>query len=112
MRGNGRHEPAMERRMNPVALTSPGRKLVHRCAKDSPIITSFPKLFPAAYASRISEYAIPPAMNTITRCFASLPAPGRAARCQLGFALLKDVAPVEGVARREGAGASGGVSLT
>lgn len=47
----------------------------------------------AWYTARISEYVIPPATNTIRRCFVSAGPPvGRPVRCQLGFADRKLVA--------------------
>ena len=55
---------------------------------------------------------MPPATKTSNRGFASEDAPGRAARCQLGFALRREVAPVDGVDLRLGAATRDGCSLT
>jgi hypothetical protein len=76
------------------------------------MIMSLFMLFDNRYASRISEYVIPPATKTRSRCLISWGPPGLAARCQLGFALRNDVAPVEGAAFRLGAADSDGWSLT
>ena len=63
------------------------------------MITSFPSWLESEYASRISEYVIPPATKTNTRWRVSVTAPPvRAARCQLGFALRSEVVGV-GVGR-------------
>ena len=56
---------------------------------------SFPSWFERMYASRISEYVIPPATNTSNRWRVSVGVPpARAARCQLGFALRSEVVGV------------------
>lgn len=74
------------------------------------------KDFDMTYASRISEYVMPPATKTKTRCRTSSRAPpALGARCQLGFALRKEVAGcITGDAgdRKLLAGASDGASLT
>lgn len=75
-------------------------------------MTSRLRDFESRYTSRISEYVIPPAMNTSRRCLFSCVAPGRAARCQLGLALRREAEPVEFVVRRLGAAVSVGWSLT
>ena len=60
---------------------------------------SFPSWLDDRYASRISEYVIPPATNKSSRWRVSLTAPVvRAARCQFGFALRSEVVGV-GVGR-------------
>jgi hypothetical protein len=60
---------------------------------------SFPSWFESKYASRISEYVIPPATNRSNRWRVSVTAlVVLAARCQLGFALRSEVVGV-GVGR-------------
>lgn len=66
-----------------------------------PIKISLPSDDDSWYAARISEYVMPPATKTISRCRTSLVAPRCGARCQFGFALRKDPAGVgEAVLRR------------
>jgi hypothetical protein len=74
--------------------------------------TSLFKEFERLYASRISEYVIPPRTNTIMRSRISVVCPpGRAARCQAGFWLRKEVAGTV-AARAEDARETDGASFT
>ena len=71
--------------------------------------------FESRYASRISEYVIPPATNTSIRWRVSLCVfPPRAALCQLGFWLRRETAGwIAGLDRRLlAAGAADGESFT
>ena len=77
--------------------------------------TSLPKARPIVYASRISEYVTPPAINRIILCLPSVFATrADGALCQVGLALRKeDVGAVGGGARapvRMDCVNSGGVS--